>query len=186
MNIAETTAPKSDQQNYDDYVGGPKTVTVTEVMAGSAEQPVEIHLKEFPGRPFKPSKSMRRVLLACWGADSSVYAGRKMTLYGDPDVKFGGQAVGGIRIGALSDIAKPTSVRLTVSRGKISQFTVQPLETPPPAKDTSGRDWLAELRLAGDDRDAVRALGEAAKAAGASPETLTVIRGVFREITVSS
>src|ERR1700712_625283 len=98
MNIAETTAPKSDQQNYDDYIGGPKTVTVSEVKAGSAEQPVEIHLTEFPGRPFKPSKSMRRVLVACWGADSSVYAGRKMTLFGDPEVKFGGQTVGGIRI----------------------------------------------------------------------------------------
>ena len=31
MNITKTTEPKSDQQNFDDYVAGPKTVTVSEV-----------------------------------------------------------------------------------------------------------------------------------------------------------
>ena len=37
MDITKSTEPKSDQQNYDDYIGGPKTVTVSEVKAGSAE-----------------------------------------------------------------------------------------------------------------------------------------------------
>jgi len=172
MDIAETTAPKSDQQNYDDYVGGPKTVTVTEVKAGNAEQPVEVHLAEFPGRPFKPSKSMRRVLLGCWGADSSVYVGRKMTLFGDPEVRFGGQAVGGIRIAALSHIDKPVTVALTVTRGKRAPFTVQPLETP---KDTSGRDWLKELNETNEDLDAVVALGHAARANHAGKTIIDMI-----------
>jgi hypothetical protein len=48
--------------------------------------------------------------------------------------------------------------------------------------DESGRDWLAELKLAGSDQDAVGALGAAAREAGASAEILTVIRGVFREL----
>src|SRR5690606_24456309 len=34
MDITETTAPKSDQQNYEDYIGGPKTVTISEVKRG--------------------------------------------------------------------------------------------------------------------------------------------------------
>lgn len=127
MDITSTTAPKSDQQNYDDYVGGPKTVTVTEVKKGSADQPVEVHLAEFPGRPYKPSKSMRRVLVAAWGADASAYAGRRITLYGDPTVRFGGQEVGGIRIGALSNIDKPLQLSLTVTRGKRAPFVVQPI-----------------------------------------------------------
>lgn len=55
-------------------------------------------------------------------------------------------------------------------------------DAPDAPEDTSGRDWLAELKLAGGDKDAVAALGSAAKNAGASPEVLTVIRGVFREI----
>lgn len=131
MDITKSTEPKSDQQNYDDYVGGPKTVTVTEVKVVNGEQPVEVHLLEFPGRPFKPSKSMRRVLVACWGPEAAAYAGRKMTLYGEPDVKFGGQTVGGIRISHLSHIDQSRTIALTVTRGKRAPFVVQPLETAP-------------------------------------------------------
>lgn len=127
MDITSTTAPKSDQQNYDDYMTGAKTVTVAEVKKGTADQPVEVHLVEFPGRPYKPSKSMRRVLVAAWGPDASTYEGRRITLYGDPTVTFGGQQVGGIRIGALSHIDKPLQLALTVTRGKRAPFTVQPI-----------------------------------------------------------
>jgi hypothetical protein len=182
MDIAETTAPKSDQQNYDDYVGGPKTVTVTEVKKGSAEQPVEVHLAEFPGRPFKPSKSMRRVLLDCWGTDSTVYAGRKMTLYGDPDVKFGGQTVGGIRIAALSNLEKATTIALTVSRGKRAPFTVQPLDVAPKPKDTSGRDWLKELAQTEGDLDLIKSLGAAASSAHAGDPVLSIIRDEYKRV----
>lgn len=127
MDITKTTEPKSDQQNYDDYMGGPKTVTVSEVKRGSAEQPVEVHLVEFPGRPFKPSKSMRRVLMKCWGAEAAAWQGRQLTLFGDPDVKFGGQAVGGIRISHLSHITETVEIHLTVTRGKRAPFIVQPI-----------------------------------------------------------
>jgi hypothetical protein len=127
MDITASTAPKSDQQNFDDYTNGPRTVTIAEVKAGSAEQPVEIHLVEYPGRPYKPSKSMRRVLIAAWGPEASEYSGRRMTLYGDPTVKFGGVATGGIKISHLSDIDKQLSVSLTVTRGKRANHTVDPL-----------------------------------------------------------
>lgn len=172
MDISETTTPKSDQQNFDDYLGGSKTVTVSEVKAGSTEQPVEIHLTEFTGRPFKPSKSMRRVLVAAWGTDSSEYVGRRMTLYGDPDVRFGGQAVGGIRISHLSHLEKPLTVSLTVTRGKRAPFVVQPLIE---------RDWLAELADTGGDLDLIGALGKAARAAGAKDDVLTKIRDAYHE-----
>jgi hypothetical protein len=137
MDISASITPRSDQQNYDDYITGPKTVTVSEVRQGSAEQPVEIHLVEFPGRPYKPSKSMRRVLVAAWGSEASQYTGRRLTLTGDPTVKFGGQVVGGIKIAALSHIDKPLNVSLTVTRGKRAPHTVQPLPDAPtvdPAK----------------------------------------------------
>lgn len=155
MDIASTTEPKSDQQNFDDYIGGPKTVTVSEVKKGSAEQPVEIHLAEFPGRPFKPSKSMRRVLIACWGPEASTYAGRRMTLYGDPTVKFGGQDVGGIRISHLSNIDGEQTISLTVTRGKRAPFTVQPLPDDTQAvtaalQDISDATSLPALKAAWD------------------------------------
>jgi hypothetical protein len=178
MDITKTTEPKSDQQNFDDYVAGPKTVTIADVKSGSAEQPVEIHLVEYPGRPFKPSKSMRRVLVAAWGAEASAYVGRRMTLYGDPTVRFGGIAVGGIRISHLSDIDKTLTLALTVKRGSRSPFIVQPLEQP---KDTSGRDWLVELADTQGDVDLISGLGNAAKAAHAAPAILTVIRAAYLE-----
>jgi hypothetical protein len=181
MDISATTAPRSDQQNYDDYQAGPKTVTVTEVKAGSDEQPVEIHLAEFPGRPYKPSKSMRRVLVQAWGKESSTYAGRRLTLVGDPTVRFGGSVVGGIKISHLSHIDKPLSLALTVTRGKRASYTVQPLTEAAPT-----RDWAAELKLAGTDIDAIAALGTAASGAGAPDDVLSVIRDAYKKAATTN
>jgi len=139
MDLTETTAPRSDQQNYDDVASTPRTLTVTEVKRGSAEQPVEIHNAEFPGRPYKPNKTMRRLLVAAWGADSTNYVGRRITIYGDPEVTFGRDKTGGIKISHLSHIDKPISVSLTVTRGKRKPFTVQPLADAPTAPDITVR-----------------------------------------------
>lgn len=133
MDISTTIEPRSDQQNYEDYLAGPRTVTITEVRKGSREQPVELHLAEYPGRPYKPSKSMRRVLVYAWGKEASAYVGRQLTLYGDPDVKFGGEPVGGIKISHLSHIENPVTVNLTVTRGKRAPHEVLPLKTSKPA-----------------------------------------------------
>lgn len=148
MDLTETTAPKSDQQNFDDYAAGiTRTVTVTEVKRGNAEQPAEVHLAEFPGRPYKPSKSMRRVLVAAWGPDTTTYTGRRITLYGDPSVKFGGNVVGGIKISNLSHIDKRIDVSLTETRGKRAKHTVEPLieSAPTPSKPdpSAAIEWFA-------------------------------------------
>ena len=64
MDLTSTIVPRSDQINADDLLAGPVTVTITEVRKGNAEQPVDVVLDLFgPGRPFKPSKSMRRVMV---------------------------------------------------------------------------------------------------------------------------
>jgi hypothetical protein len=76
---------------------------------------------------------MRRVLIAAWGTEASAYVGRRIQIYGDPTITFGRDAVGGIRIRALSHITEPLTVALTVTRGKRAPFTVQPLPT-----DTAG------------------------------------------------
>lgn len=132
MDLSDTIAPTSDQLDAVDLLGGPQTFTITGVSRGNAEQPVNIQLAEFP-RVWRPSKGMRRVLVACWGPDASQYVGRRVTLYCDPDVKFGGDKVGGTRISALSHIDKPKSVPMLVSRGKSAVVTVQPLKDAPPA-----------------------------------------------------
>lgn len=137
MDISSTVEVDSTQVNADDLIASPRTVTVTGVSEGSPDQPVNIELDEFPGRVYRPCKSMRRVLIVAWGADASAYIGRRLTLYNDPTVKWAGSAVGGIRIKAMSHIEKRITVSLTVTRGKRSPFVVEPLQDDaPPAKPT--------------------------------------------------
>ncbi|MGX9349201.1 hypothetical protein [Microbacterium sp. KNMS] len=144
MDALDTIAPKSDQQNYDDYIGGPKTVTVSDVKLPGGDQPMHLHLAEFPGRPYKPAKSMRRLLIVAWGPDTKTWVGRRITLYGDSDVKFGGQAVGGIRIAALSHIDRELTIALTVSRGKRAPFVVKTITTPDDTAVTAALDDIAQ------------------------------------------
>ena len=133
MDLTESIAPKSDQINAEDLLTGPRTFTIERVTAGSDEQPVNIHLVELPGRPYRPSKSMRRVLVAAWGKAAAEYVERRLTLYRDPEVTFGRDKVGGIKISHLSHIEKRLTIALTVTRGKRSPFVVEPLPDVAPA-----------------------------------------------------
>lgn len=155
MDLTESIAPTSDQLDAVDLLAGPRTFTITGVSKGNSEQPVNISLAEFP-RVWRPGKSMRRVLVACWGPDASQYVGRHVTLYCDPEVAFGGKKVGGTRISHLSGIDKAKTVPLLVSRGQSAMFTVQPLKdvpapTPqqpagPTPDDVAGCNSIDELR----------------------------------------
>lgn len=131
MDISDTIIPNSAQINAEDLLR-PITVNITGVERGNAEQPVFIHLAEFPGRTYRPGKSMRRVLVAAWSAEASTYTGRRLTLFNDPTIKFGKDVTGGIRISHMSHIDKPLNVALTVTRGRRAPFVVQPLPDTPP------------------------------------------------------
>jgi hypothetical protein len=132
MDISDTLAPNSDQLDACDLLGGPRIFTIEKVSKGNAEQPVNIHLAGFP-RPWRPGKSMRRVLVACWGADASQYVGRRVELFCDNDVQFGGKSVGGTRIKRLSHIDGPKKTPLLITRGKSAIYTVEPLPDAPAA-----------------------------------------------------
>ena len=129
--MSTTIAPKSDQLNSDDLIPGAVTVTISKVTKGSAEQPVNIHLEEYPGRPYRPSKSMRRVMVAAWGGPTAPYVGRRMTLYRNPEIKFGGDVVGGIEISHMSHLEKPLVLAITATRGRKKKHTVPPLQEAP-------------------------------------------------------
>ena len=127
--LRATIVPKSDQLNAEQLLAGPMTVTVTEVrVSESAEQPVIVHYENDGGRPFKPCKTMRKVLLMAWGENGHAWAGKSMTLYNDPAVKFGGTDVGGIRISHMTDIPKDIKVSLTATKGKKALYEVKRLE----------------------------------------------------------
>ena len=170
MDLTESIAPRSDQLNADDLISGPVTVTIQEVVRGSAEQPVDVRLVEYPGRAYRPSKSMRRVMVSAWGPEAATYAGHRVTLYRNPDITFGRDKVGGIEISRLSHIEKPLTIALTATRGKRKNFTVTPLAAP------VQRDWLAEAALAAGDVENVKAVYMAAQQAGEGPDMLNKIK----------
>lgn len=151
MNLKNTIIPRSDQKNADDLISGPITIKITAVESGNAEQPVIIRYEGDEGRPYKPGKSMRRVLVSMWGLDGAVYVGRKLTLYRDPNVTFGPDTTGGIRISHASDIAEEMNIALTVKRGKRKPFIVAPLVDNAPAAEEPLFD-LQSLTDVGDSK----------------------------------
>ena len=111
MDISKTCAPKSDQLNADDLIGGPKTITITDVRGNDGDQqPISIYFEGDNNKPYKPSKGMRRVLVHMWGKEGSEYKGRSMTIYCEP-----------------------------ITRAKKTPFTVKPLKVqeakPEPTQD---------------------------------------------------
>jgi hypothetical protein len=145
--LSTTTEPKSDQLNADSLLGGKTlTIKVTKVTVTTGDQPCTINYEGDSGRPYKPGKSMRRVLVNAWGRDTAAYPGRSMTLYCDEKVQFGGLAVGGIRISHMSHIDAPITMALTATRGSKKAFTVKPLKvTAEATKQTTATTWRTEL-----------------------------------------
>jgi hypothetical protein len=140
MDLRDTIVPKSDQLNAEQLLGGPITVTVTDVRRGGGEeQPVVVHYEGEGGRPFKPCKTVRKVLVFAWGPNGNDWIGRSMTLYNRPDVKFGGEEVGGIRVSHLSHIPKDISVSLTETRGRKAKTSIKRLVDGPTPADSRAR-----------------------------------------------
>lgn len=150
--MLKTIAPKSDQLNADDLIGGRTlTIKITRVSILAGEQPVALNYEGDNGKPWKPCKSMRRVLVTVWGGDGNKYVGRSLTLYRDADVLFAGAKVGGIRISHMSDIAEPMTIALTASKAVRKPYTVRPLTELPaaPAPLTSLLEGYAACQDAG-------------------------------------
>lgn len=165
MDISETLAPNSDQLDAVDLLGGPPRIfTITEVSRGNAEQPVNVHLAEFP-RVWRPGKTMRRVLAHCWSTNAKTWVGKRVELYCDTNVMFGGEKVGGTRISRLSHIDKPMSVPVIVKKGRSAGYKVEPLPdapTEPPVNPAALAENIAEAQTA----DEVKKVGNFAHAKG--------------------
>lgn len=151
-----TIVPKSDQLNAEQLLGGDMTITVTDVRMGSDEQPVIIHYANDNGRPFKPSKTVRKILIFAWGEDGRNWIGKSMTLFNDQSVRFGGMTVGGIRVSHLSDIEREIAISLTATKGKKAQHTIQVLQVP---KAMTLADVLAAIAAATDGPGMANAQG---------------------------
>lgn len=126
--MTQAIVPKSDQLNADDLIAGPKTIKITSVqISAGQEQPVSIFFEGDNKKPWKPCKSMSRVLVLAWGPDGKKYAGRSLTLFREPSVKWGGLEVGGIRISHMEGLDEPVTMVLTATKGSRKPYTVRPL-----------------------------------------------------------
>jgi len=134
MKFSDTIKPKSDQLNADDFVGNEtKIITVTKVaVTQSQDQPASIYFEGDNGKPWKPCKTMRKLIGHAWGLDELAFTGRSLELYKDPNVTWGGEQVGGIRIKAMTDLpsGKALRVALQTSKTKRQIYTVEPLQAP--------------------------------------------------------
>ena len=163
IDMSQFVEAKSDQLNADDLIGAPRTITVRKVTGCDGDQPIAIYYDGDNNKPFKPCKTIRRVLLGVWGRNAAEYVGRSMTLYRDDSVTFGGLNVGGIRISHMSHIDKETLVVVMKTKGKKAAIKVLPLvANKQPTEDPAAkwaRGFIAKVEQAQttDDLDAVLA-----------------------------
>lgn len=170
MSLMNAIKPKSDQLNADDLLTGPRTITITEVVnRETPDQPVWIRYEGDGGKPYKPCKSMLRAMIMCWGdcLEPSDWNGRSITLYCDPNVKFGGTAVGGIRISHASHIKQDMDLMLTVTKGKRGPYLVKKMHVPAASRPTEKPPYPAK-----DFAENMGKFTESVKSGNSTPEKI--------------
>jgi len=154
---------KSDQLDNIDLLSGPRDFTITGVTKGPDDQPLNIALAEFP-RPWRPGLTMRRMLAAIWGPEASVYVGRRIRLYRDPEVSFGNDKTGGTRLSHASHLDKRVTMSLQKSKGRFAAYTVEPMpDVKAPAKPANNSE-PTEFEVA--ETTDIKALGDMWQASG--------------------
>lgn len=130
--ISPTLLAKSDQLNAADLVGGSITVKIIDVkVSPMIDQPVSINIGD-DFQPYKPCKTMRRLLANLWGTSSKEWIGQSVTLFCDPEVMWAGQKAGGIRVSHATGIATKREIPLRSSKHKVTTYTILPLRVDKP------------------------------------------------------
>lgn len=164
--------PRSDQLNYVDFMAGPAVFTIhhtEDYHDDKGHKRVAIYMVEKPDRPFKASATNVRLMAIAWTDDDKDWPGRRVKLGGDPEVTFGREKVGGIRVLALSHLAQPFTAKLSVGRNKRQEFRVERLDdapAPPPvpafASVDEARTYYTERHKAGATAEELTAIQQAA------------------------
>lgn len=153
LDVSGTILSKSDQLNASDLIGNEMILTVSNVnLVSSPDQPMVINWEGDDGRPYRPCKSMRRVLVGLWGKDASQWIGRSIGVYNEPTVKWAGKEEGGIRIKSLSHIDKNKSVTTSESQHKKITYLISVLQVEQKQRavwpDDKFNDQLPRIRAA--------------------------------------
>ena len=146
--ISLAAQAKSNQLNAVDIMGCEPVITIREVNVRQGDQPVAVFYHGDNNRPWYPSKGMIRILMAGWGKESDNWVGKSVQIFMEPSVTFGGKAVGGIRVRAMSDIPqRGINATLTINRTKREPYPVQYLDMKRPEypedKFNAGFDAMA-------------------------------------------
>lgn len=148
-NMKTTIVQKTDQLNAENLLDGPRVLFIESSEGGqTVEQPIFLHYTGGQGKPYKPCKTMRKMLLLAWGDDGRKWCNQSMRVYCEPTVKFGNDEVGGIRISHVTGIKKDVRAMLSVTRGKKAEFILRPLvleDTPKAAMQMTDATTLDEL-----------------------------------------
>jgi hypothetical protein len=131
MRFEDTIKAKSDQLNAVDIIDN-TVLKITGVKIIAGDQPVSIFYEGDNGKPYKPCLSMRRVIAEAWGTDEANFAGKSLQVYNDKDVIWAGEAVGGVRIKAMSHIDKKgIEVIIALNRKKRIKIKIECLNIEP-------------------------------------------------------
>lgn len=151
-----TAEPRSDQWNYIDFIGGPRDFTIAGVTKSPAKLAREINARydialEGEERVWRPPATVIRLLVKVWETDDgNAWVGRRVRLYGDPNVTSPG-GKGGIRVSHVSHITGAKTVELPGARGTHSQkHTVEPLP------EVTNADRITSLRAEWKNADDAR------------------------------
>lgn len=164
IDVTKAIEPKSDQQNADSLLSGPRTIKIRDIAYNptAESQPLWIYFEGDEGKPWKPCRTAARVLVSIWGPDAKKWIGLHCTIYNDPDVVFGGAKVGGIRVSHMEGLSSPRTLMLTKTRGKKGATVIKPLEVEAAASTESNPVLKSKV-----DRDALREEAAGAKLMGA-------------------
>ena len=156
MSLLSAFKTKSNQLNADDLLSVKTKIIVIQGIDKNdqSEQPVVIHYQGEQGKPWKPCKTAVKVIEHLWGTydyDTNNYQGRAIELYRDDTVLWAGEAVGGIRIKAMTDINERRKINVALNNKKKINVTVEPLvftqptqqAAPQPAPSTKEQEQKA-------------------------------------------
>jgi len=182
--LLEAAAPKSDQLNACDFLVEPKTYTIKDVVVKKdGEQRVSVFF-EGCKLPWKPCKSMLRVMMVVWDSyDSKDFIGKRLTLYNDEKVMWAGVAVGGIRISHMSGLSSERAISLRATKKATISYTVKPLvEAKSKPIENVKEEQQEPVKITGEPasfRDAALALY--AKAKGASQRNDSAVLSIVTQ-----
>ena len=160
--IVKFCEPKSDQLNAADLISCNKIIKIKKVrVTATGTQDCTIWFEGDNDKPWKPCKTMGRIMLERYGSDIQKWVGKYIELFRDPEVVYGGKKEGGIRIAAMSDIPSDFETVVRVARSstkvvKIRKLTITAAVPVNAALLSAGEEaagkgvaaytaWLAEL-----------------------------------------